>query len=84
MKCEICKNEVAKEKNSVVCSVKCVAIRKRLFEIGDKYFHTNGCENCWGDLHQGCTKQCKGEFRSSLEFGKDLWSIIRLIYPTEE
>ena len=81
MKCEICGIEVPREKNSVVCSDKCLAIRKRLFEIGDKYFPTNGCDNCWGDLHQGCSEQCQKEYRDSIKFGQDLWSIIRLIYP---
>ena len=80
MKCDVCKTEIPREKNSVVCSDKCSRIRKRLAEIEHKYFPTHGCDNCWGDLHQGCTDQCNREFRESLKFGQDLWSIIRLIY----
>ena len=81
MKCEICHTEVDKEKNSVVCSDKCLEIRSKIFELIDKYFPTNGCDNCWGDLHGVCTEQCQKEFRESLEFGKDLWSLINIIYP---
>jgi len=84
MRCEICQKDVPKEKNSVVCSDKCLAIRQKLFDLDKKYFPTHGCDNCWGDLHQGCSAQCRKEFRESLEFGKDLWSIIRLIYPLKE
>ena len=80
MNCEICGNEVP-VKNSVVCPGKCSALRKRLFELEDKYYPTNGCDNCWGDEHIGCTEQCKKEFRESSAFGQDLWSIIRIIYP---
>lgn len=83
MKCEICNIEIPKEKNSVVCSDKCQEIRLLIFKIGDKYFPTNGCDNCWGDLHQGCSEQCRKEFRESLKFGQDLWSIIHLIYPKD-
>lgn len=80
MLCEICKIEVPNEKNSVVCSEKCKAVRQKLFDLGNKYFPTHGCDNCWGDLHQGCSTQCQKEFRESLEFGQDLYSIIKLIY----
>lgn len=80
MKCVICQKEIKLE-NSIVCSEKCQKIRVKLLEIEGKYFPTHGCENCWGDLHQGCTEQCDREFKASYEFGKDFWSIIRLIYP---
>jgi hypothetical protein len=79
MKCEICKKEVGPRKNSVVCSDKCKDIRKLIFELEDKYFPRHGCENCWGDLHQGCTEQCKKEFRECQEFGTDLWKLVRKI-----
>jgi len=82
IKCEICGKTPMK--NSVICSEKCKAVRLRIMEIGNKYFPTYGCDNCWGDLHEGCTEQCKKEFRESGEFGKDLWSIIRLIFPKEK
>ena len=88
--CEICKKEVPTEgvlksglplKNSVVCSDRCSEIRQRLFNLQDKYFPTHGCDNCWGDLHQGCSEECKIERGSSFKFGKDLWDLIHLIYP---
>lgn len=80
--CEICGKKSIK--NKVICSDKCGEIRQKLIDLGRKYFPTNGCDNCWGDLHQGCTEQCQKEFRESLEFGKDLWSLIRIIYPNKE
>lgn len=80
MKCDVCKAEIPRERNSVVCSDKCSNIRKRIFELDRKYFPTHGCDNCWGDLHRGCTEQCKKEFRESREFGQDLWSLVRLMY----
>lgn len=80
MKCEICRKEV-KIHNSVVCGGKCIQIRQRLFDLEKKYFPTNGCDNCWGDLHQGCTEQCRKERGDSYKFGKDLWDLIHLIYP---
>jgi len=81
MKCEICNSEIPKDKNSVVCSEICSSIRTKMIKIKRKYFPTNGCQNCWGDLHQGCSEQCKKEFREASIFNKDLWSLIRLIYP---
>lgn len=82
LKCEICQKPAAK--NLVICSDnRCAEIRKKIFELKDKYTPTNGCVNCWGDLHSGCSEQCKREFSKSLEFGKDLWSIIRIIYPKQ-
>jgi len=82
LNCEICKKEIPREKNSVVCSEQCKNVRQKLFDIGTKYFPTHGCDNCWGDLHHGCSEQCKNEFGESIKFGQDLWSIIRLIYPS--
>lgn len=84
MKCEICQKKVPKEKNSIVCSDKCNAVRKRIFEIGKKYFPTHGCDNCLEDLYSGCTEQCRKEFRGARLFAIDLWSIIHLIYPPKE
>lgn len=85
MKCEICKKEVSIERNSVVCSDKCSAIHKKILEFIDKYFPVYGCDNCWGDLHIGCSEQCKKEFRELSEFGQDLWSLVRLILtPTDK
>ena len=83
IRCHICNKEVPREKNSVVCSDKCSRIRQRLGEIQVKYFPTHGCENCWGDLHQGCTDLCNREFRKAREFGSDLQSIIDLFYKAD-
>jgi len=78
MKCVICKKEAME--NSVICSDKCAKIRLKLFELDNKYFPTHGCDNCWGDLHQGCTEKCRREFDESRKFGKDLWSLVHLIF----
>jgi len=72
------------KKNIIVCSDHCQNIRLKIFELGDKYFPTNGCDNCWGDLHQGCTEQCKKEFKESGEFLGDLWSLTNLILNRKE
>jgi len=82
MKCVVCGKPALK--NSIVCSDHCQRVRLRLFKLGDKYFPTNGCENCWGDLHQGCTDECKEEFRKSGEFMGDLWSLVKLILPSKK
>ena len=77
MKCEICKKEAMP--NLVICSEHCKEIRQMLFDLGDKYFPIHGCDNCRGDLYQGCSEQCKKEFRDSIKFGKDLWVLVCLI-----
>jgi predicted nucleic acid-binding Zn ribbon protein len=82
--CDVCFTPVPREKNSIVCSDECQNVRLKIFELERKYTPTNGCDNCWGDLYQGCTEQCKREFREALEFGKDLWSLVRTIYPKTE
>ncbi len=76
IKCEIC-NKPALE-NVVICSERCGKIRLKRLEIMDKYAHPNGCDNCWGDLHQGCTDQCRREFDKYGELGKDLMDLINL------
>jgi len=76
IKCEICEKPALK--NSVICSNKCSKIRLKRLEIMDKYAHPNGCENCWGDLHQGCAVQCQREFQRYGELGQDLWELIKL------
>ena len=50
MKCVICKKEIDAKRNSVVCDEKCKNIRLKLLNLVTKYFPTNGCDNCWGDL----------------------------------
>lgn len=83
MICEICQKEV-KLKNSVICSDKCKNIRLKVIRIGNKLFPTPGCESCLGDLHQSCTDKCNKEFRESMNCFKELWSLIRLVYPKKE
>lgn len=80
MKCEVCNKPALP--NLVICSDHCRDIRQKVFDLDRKYFPTNGCDNCRGDLHQGCSDQCRREFRESLEFGKDLWSLVRLALPS--
>jgi len=80
MKCEICHEEIQDRKNSVVCSEKCNQIRLKVYEIIQKHKPTNGCDNCWGDLHQGCTEQCKKEGKEAFELAQDIWKLVRLIY----
>ncbi len=81
MECEICKKEAMK--NKVVCSDHCAEVRDRLFDLIDRYTPTNGCDNCWGDLHDGCSEQCMKEFHEARIFATDLWGLVRLIFlPT--
>lgn len=80
MKCQICKKEVPKSLNSIVCSEKCNAVRLKIFELIHKYYPSNGCPNCWGDLHQGCTDVCKKESLDAHNFAMDLWKLIHLNY----
>ena len=82
MRCEICKKEALE--NKVICSEQCAKIRLKIFELGDKYFPTHGCDNCWGDLRQGCTEQCRKEFKEGGDFMSDLWSLIKLIYSKKD
>jgi hypothetical protein len=77
MKCQVCKTKEA-EPRSTVCSDRCFEIRSMISRLQDKYTPTHGCDNCWGDLHQECTKECKEEFEKSSEFVKELYNLIRL------
>ena len=77
MKCQICRiNE--SEENKMVCSDRCNKIRLEIIRLSDKYTPTNGCNNCWGDLRQGCTEECKAEFKKSAQFISELYSLIRI------
>jgi len=79
MKCEICKKEAVK--NKVICSnPRCAGVRIKIFELISKYFPTNGCDNCWGDLGGKCSDQCNKEFREMGKFAKDLWDFVHFIY----
>ena len=75
--CDVCNNKSTE--NSVVCSDACQEIRLKMFKIGDKYAPTHGCDNCWGDLHQGCSSKCKEEFRLGRELSTDLWELVHLV-----
>ena len=77
MKCQVCKKNEAR-KNSVICSDNCQNIRLEVYRLLDKYTPTNGCDNCWGDLHQGCTEKCKEEFKKMGIFANELWELIKL------
>ena len=79
MKCEICYVELPPMHNSVVCSDKCSAIRKHILQMSRKYAPTPGCANCRGDLHQGCTEECKKEFQVYGEFFEDARELMRLL-----
>jgi len=77
MKCVICNKEATE--NSIVCSDKCQAVRLEMFRLINKYFPTHGCDNCWGDLHEGCTDQCIREFKEGGAFSGDLWGLVHLV-----
>ena len=83
MNCVICETKVPKGKNSVVCSDKCLSVRKMLFQFMVKYCPTNGCDNCWADLHGKCSEQCDREFREARAIGRDLWKFVHLIYANK-
>lgn len=76
MKCQVCKiNET--EPNSIVCGEICNKARLEIIRLSNKYTPTNGCDNCRGDLHQGCTEKCKDEFKKAHEFVGELYSLVR-------
>lgn len=82
MKCQICDNEAAE--GSIVCSSNCNKIRLQIISMSDKYTHTSGCDNCWGDLNQGCTVECKDERKRSREFVIELYSLVGLALKNEK
>lgn len=77
MKCQVCEKETLK--NEVVCSEHCGKVRQTIFDLKNKYTHTHGCSNCWGDLHGDCTEKCKEEFFRAREFDTDLWSLVKTL-----
>lgn len=82
MNCEICQLPAAK--NLVICAdTRCAEARQKLFELQRKYAPTNGCDNCWSDVRE-CSEQCRKEFLESSKLSRDLWSIIRIMYPKKE
>lgn len=79
--CQICGESVPRSLNSVVCGERCKTTRLAILDMGRKFFPCNGCENCWGDLHGRCSARCVGEFKASGAFMRDLWALVRTIYP---
>lgn len=77
MKCQVCKINEA-EPNSIVCGDRCNKTRLEIIRLSDKYTPTNGCDNCWGDLYQGCTEKCKEEVRIAHKFVNELYSLVRI------
>jgi hypothetical protein len=61
------------------CSNKCRYIKLMINNLVDKYAPVHGCENCWGDLHQGCTDKCREEFKLAKELQHDLYGLYKLI-----
>ena len=78
MKCKVCRTKEAK-KGKITCSDKCNDIRLKIMKIANKYATAHGCDNCWGDLHIGCTDKCKKEFKKSRELTLELWGLYELI-----
>ena len=78
LKCCVCNKDA--EENSIVCGDGCQQVRLQMLAMGNKYAKTNGCENCLGDLHSGCSQTCKDEFKKSGQFYKDCWTLIRLCF----
>ena len=76
MKCQICKTKESLP-NSIVCSNRCAEIRKYYIRLSEVVTPTNGCDNCHGDLHQGCTVACKQEYELSNKFMTELITLIR-------
>ena len=76
MKCVVCEKEALK--NKIICSEQCSEIRLKVFNLMDKYFPTNGCDNCWGDLGGRCSDECHKEFSNARKFGQDLWNLVIL------
>lgn len=78
MKCVVCRIKESPP-GSILCGGKCSRIRLELFRLIDKYKPTNGCDNCLGDLHVGCTDKCKREFIESTELTADLYNLVRIV-----
>lgn len=75
MKCNIC--DKSANKNSIVCSDECNDIRLLIISMSFEYVPTNGCDNCWGDLRQGCTLKCREESKRAAKFTRQLRSLIK-------
>ena len=82
LKCEVCGRPCLK--GLIICSDECNNIRLAKYALVDKYFPTYGCDNCLGDLHEGCTDKCKKEFSDACAFGSDLWAFVRLVMNNTE
>jgi hypothetical protein len=78
MKCYVCKIKEAKS-GSTVCSERCHEISLLIRRLADICTPTPGCENCLGDLHQGCTDKCRSEFKLSYYFVSELYKLVRTV-----
>ena len=81
MKCQVCKIKES-ELNSIVCGDKCNNARLEIIRLSNKYTPINGCDNCWGDLGQGCTNKCKDKFKKSSDFVNELYNLVRGVLNT--
>lgn len=79
MKCAVCKINEARA-NFITCSDRCDKIRLEIRRLTNKHAPTHGCDNCLGDLHQGCSAECKIEFKNSHEFTKELYALVRVAF----
>lgn len=82
MKCQVCKTKEAK-RNSIVCGDTCRNTMLEIIGLSNKYTPTNGCDNCLGDLHQGCTIRCRMESKWADEFVSDLYALVCRISNTQ-
>ena len=76
MNCVACGKETRQD--MLVCSEQCEAVRYKVLELADTYCPTKGCENCWGDLHQGCSVRCRHDFEDYAQFVKQLWALLMM------
>lgn len=79
--CTVCGTELVKPYRSTLCGGICVDIHRKFMDLTFKYAHPTGCENCWGDLHGRCSDECIRTMKEYGEFMKDLWSLVRIVYP---
>jgi len=76
LQCEVCAQPAID--GQVICSDLCADIRLQVFALTKKYAPTDGCDNCWGDLHRGCSTKCKTQFKTAVALSRDLWNLVRM------
>ena len=62
---EMIRNKIG---NLESCRIEQIARNAINDEFKKEYFPTDGCDNCWGDLYQGCTAECREQGRKSQAF----------------